>query len=315
MAQTTADARQVILLLHGIRTHAWWQGQVKPLLEAATGATVIPLKYGRFDLLRFWCPFGMCRRGPIDRLHHEIRDTLAGYKDHEVSIIAHSYGTYAISRILLEYGDIRMGRLILCGSVIPNDFPWSRMASQFATQPMRDGVVNDCGTKDIWPVLAKSTSWGFGSSGTYGFGSAQVTDRFHALPHSGYFDTKFVKKFWSPFMADGTIVPSAVERAGTGTPGWFALLELPYQWLSAALAVVLIGLGSWSFALSWTCRNVEAVGGVAACKNIDVQGITIRRTGTPNSPGNDNSDGVKVESGVAAGGNIKAGDIKIDNGP
>jgi pimeloyl-ACP methyl ester carboxylesterase len=313
---------QVILLIHGIRTHAWWMGAVKPLLEGAIGATVIPLKYGRFDLLRFWCPFGVCRNGPITRLHREIRDVLDQYQGCRLSVIAHSYGTYALARLLLDNSDVRLDRVILCGSIVPNQFPWSRITSQFAGQPMRGSVINECGTRDAWPVLAKAMTWGYGTSGTHGFGSAQVTDRFHALPHSGYFDKAFVKRYWLPFLARGEIMPSAVERAGTATPAWFQLLELPYKWLAVALAAFFIVSGSWSFVLpetakTWACKNIVAIGGVASCGDIEARDITI--TGKPSAADKaatnqaNGSGGVTAQGGIAAGGSIKSGHIKIGN--
>jgi pimeloyl-ACP methyl ester carboxylesterase len=266
---------QVVLLIHGIRTHAWWQGEVKGLIEEATGATVIPLKYGRFDLLRFWCPFGICRQGPIDRLHKDLRDAIHQFGGRPISAIAHSYGTYALARILLEHDDIELNRVILCGSIIANSFPWARIANQIKAREMRTAVVNDCGTRDIWPVLAASTTWGYGSSGTHGFGSVQVTDRIHAMPHSGYFDRKFVKKFWLPFIADGEIVASAVERAGTGTPGWFSLLELPYKWAVMVLAVLAIASTAWTILLSdrnWTGGTANGNAASSANQNMTING-------------------------------------------
>jgi pimeloyl-ACP methyl ester carboxylesterase len=313
--------KQVILLIHGIRTHAWWMGTVKAMIEKTSGATVIPLKYDYFDFFRFWCPFVICRQGPINRLHKDLRNAIKQFGERPISAIAHSYGTYALARILLEHDDIKLKRIVLCGSIIPNSFPWARIANQITSDEMRNAVLNDCGTQDIWPVLAKSTTWGYGSSGTHGFGSVQVTDRIHAMPHSGYFHKDFVKKFWLPFIASGEIVPSAVERAGTGTSWWFSLVELPYKWLAAALVVFVIAAGSWTFVLpdaakNWAC-NVVASGGVAACGNINAGNITItNKTGKPSQvpvPGTEVKGNVTAQDGVAAGGDIKAGDIKIES--
>lgn len=235
--------KQVVILIHGIRTRAWWQGPIKALVENEVGATVIPLKYGYFDLFRFWCPFGVCRSGPITQIHSNMRNIIHEYPDHLISVIAHSYGTFAVSRLLLENNDIRLHRLILSGSIIPNGYPWARISSQFLKKPMREAVINECGTMDIWPPLAKSTTWGYGNSGTNGFGSGQVTDRVHAMPHSGYLNKSFAKKYWVPFLKDGKIVQSAVESKGVGTPLWFSLLDLPWKWGGVVLLPVMIGLG------------------------------------------------------------------------
>ncbi len=309
---TKERKKQIVLLMHGIRTRAWWQGEVKALIEAEAGATVIPLKYGYFDVFRFWCPLGICRQGPIARLHKELRDTIREFAGHDISVIAHSYGTYALSHILLEHSDITLRRIILCGSIIPATFPWSRIAIQISDQPMRGAVLNECGTRDIWPILAAATSWGYGNSGTHGFGSVEVRDRIHAMPHGGYFDKAFVRKFWLPFLARGQIVASAVERAGTGTPWWFSVLALPWKWAAVAAVILVIASGSWIFALPE--GNVVALDGVAARGDIHVQDITIEgRSETSDEAPIDNgsSGNVTTNGGVAARGYIKAGMIKI----
>lgn len=229
------EKEHLVLLIHGIRTHAWWQGEVKALIEENTNAHVIPLKYGKFDLLRFWCPLNICRRGPIDRLHKELRSAIKLHNGGRITIIAHSYGTYALSHILLKHDDIQLHRIILCGSIIPTDFPWTRVAPQLTANQMRKSVINDCGTRDVWPVLAAATTWGYGSSGTHGFGSVQISDRVHVMPHSGYFNKAFVRKYWLPFIKNGDIIPSDAERRGESTKWWFSLLELPYKWAMVIL--------------------------------------------------------------------------------
>jgi len=67
-----AQSNLIVVLIHGIRTRAFWQGRMASIIQRETGATVIPLKYGYLDLLRFWCPFSICRRGPIERLRKQI---------------------------------------------------------------------------------------------------------------------------------------------------------------------------------------------------------------------------------------------------
>ena len=314
---------RIILLVHGIRTHAWWQGELRSLIEEKLDATVIPLKYGYFDVVRFWCPFGICRQGPIRRLHKDLREVINQFRDRDISIIAHSYGTYAISQILLEYEDIKLNSLVLCGSIIPASFPWARIKDQIKQTVMREAVLNECGTKDIWPVLATATTWGYGNSGTYGFGSPQVTDRTHAMPHSGYLNKEFASKFWLPFLKQGVIVVTAVERSGTGTPWWFSLLSVPWKWLVVVPFALLVVFGTFRYTVStsakqWACKNVTAIGGISACKDILVHDISINSSaasfGNTESNGGTGSGSVIAKGGVAAGGEIKANDTKIEVG-
>jgi hypothetical protein len=86
--------KTIVILIHGIRTAAWWQGRMASIIEREADATVIPLKYGYFDLLRFWWPLRMCRNGPIERLRKQIGGRIREqYKDCRLVVFAHSYGT------------------------------------------------------------------------------------------------------------------------------------------------------------------------------------------------------------------------------
>jgi pimeloyl-ACP methyl ester carboxylesterase len=239
----------VVILVHGIRTAAWWQGRVASIIQRETKATVIPLKYGYFDLLRFWCPFKVCRNGPIERLRKQIEGIRERYKGYRLVVIAHSYGTHALSRILMDNPHFKFNRIILCGSIIPENFDWMRIESQVTSRDKRDAIINECGIFDVWPVLAKSASWGYGASGTFGFGSFSVRDRFHPNKHSGYFTEDFVRQYWLPAVRGEPYDFSEVDVKGYGAPFWFNILRFPLRWVIAAglccalLAVVVLPLG------------------------------------------------------------------------
>ncbi|MEM1317955.1 MAG: hypothetical protein AAGF29_06800, partial [Pseudomonadota bacterium] len=161
---------RIVLLLHGIRTQAAWGEMVASVIETRRGMSAIPVKYGFFDTIRFLVPF-YTRTAPVKRFLREYRDIRRHNPNAEISIIAHSFGTYIVSTALRE-PDVKFGRVILCGSIVKDDFRVADIESKIASLP----VLNDCGTRDIWPVLAKSVTWGYGASGTFGFGTANVLD-------------------------------------------------------------------------------------------------------------------------------------------
>jgi hypothetical protein len=68
-----ATISEAVLLVHGIRDFAEWQSIVSNALADLPRITIIPLKYGRFDALRFWCPL-WTRRRPIKKLLWRMRD-------------------------------------------------------------------------------------------------------------------------------------------------------------------------------------------------------------------------------------------------
>ena len=239
------DGYQVVLLIHGIRTQADWGPMVQSKLEVPGQIDVIPIRYGYFDAFRFWFPF-WTRNKPIERVYEQIRVALQKYRrshpDAKLSIIAHSFGTYIIGEILKRGFDLQIDRLLLCGSVLPQGFLWHQYQGRFAD----DKVVNECGKADVWPVLAQSASWGYGASGTHGFGAVLVKDRFHAGGHGQYFDSGFVEKYWEPFIRRGEYRGTAFETKMPPTPWWLSVLGiLPLQWMIVALIVLALALATW----------------------------------------------------------------------
>jgi len=227
----------VVILIHGIRTAAWWQNRVASMIESETSATVIPIKYGYFDLLRFWCPFGICRSGPVEKLRQQIEGIAKNYPDRPLIVFAHSYGTYALTRVILQNPYFRFDRIILCGSVVPSTFDWRAVEDQIRGTEKRNAIINECGTRDIWPVMAQSITWGYGATGTYGFGTFNVRDRFHHIAHSDFFADEFARKYWIPLVKGDKVSFSDEDVKGGGTPGWFNLLRLPLKWIVPAAAV------------------------------------------------------------------------------
>lgn len=228
--------KTVVILIHGIRTHAEWQEKIPEWLDLGPDTIVKPIGYGRFDLLRFLSPFGT-RQKPIDILTREIDSLVAQYPSHAYRrvVIAHSFGTYAISKILEARPSIEIDDLLLCGSIVRSDYDWIQISKQ-----VNGTIVNDCGRRDIWPVVARSVTWGYGATGTYGFNTHTVTNRFHSIGHSEFFSKSFVREFWRPFVQDSTIAPSHVGSNIVRSPWYFSLFEPRLRWVLLFVLLLFI---------------------------------------------------------------------------
>ncbi len=179
----------------------------------------------------FWFPI-ITRRFAIRHIVNELRDVRTQYPNHKISVVAHSFGTYAITKILQKEPDINLYRLILCGSIVKKRYRWDSLARYPA-----GGVQNLCGTKDVWPVFAYALSWGYGPSGTFGFGTNRVNDAYFDSGHSGFFDAAFIQQFWLPFLENGTDVDPKTRRRTP--PVVLSLL--------GAVPFLEIGLAIWLF--------------------------------------------------------------------
>ena len=206
----------VVVLVHGIRDHALWQNQIG-LKLSKEGFKVERTNYGRLNLIEFLTPIGYFRRRAVGSVWKQIRMVRQKYGVASISVIAHSFGTYVISRMMREEFDIKFNRVIFCGSVVKYDFPFEQVNSRFC-----DPILNDVGTRDVWPAMAESVTLGYGSAGTYGFHRPLVLDRWHNGAGHNFFlkDDRFCEKFWIPFLRDGTVELGAVTPE---EPRWWII--------------------------------------------------------------------------------------------
>lgn len=202
-AQAPKDGLHVVILIHGIRDYALWQANIRA--ELSSLFTVESTNYGRFDLIRFILPVKHFRNRAIQTVWKQIRDIRRQYPTARYSFVAHSFGTYVLAHIIANEFDFVAERLVFCGSVLPYDFPFEQFAERFKTP-----ILNEVGTRDIWPALAESVTWGYGSAGTYGFRRPRVHDRWHAGARHGYFlNREFCRRYWVPFLTAGEIEGTA----------------------------------------------------------------------------------------------------------
>lgn len=232
----------IIVLIHGIRTQGSWGEMVAAVLENTGPVKVIPVKYGYLDVFRFLSPL-FTRKEPIRKIVRELRDIRAANPTAQISVIAHSFGTYAIMKALKER-EIKLYRLLFCGSIIPESF----RRADFEGQLGNDDILNECGTHDIWPAIAKSVTWGYGASGTFGFGTVGVRDRYHKLGHSDYFNKSFVEKYWAPFLLRGEVVPTKWEEERSSPPWWQSMVAwFPFKYIILSILAFFIALSVYIF--------------------------------------------------------------------
>lgn len=226
----------VIVLIHGIRDFALWQVSIGETLKKA-GFVVEHANYGRFNLIEFLTPIPYFRKKAIERVEHQLRIVRDKHKDADISLIAHSFGTYVAAHILSKAFDWRFHRIILCGSVLWRHYPFEHTKGRFT-----DPILNDVGSRDIWPAFAESITFGYGSIGTYGFLGPYVYDRWHNGAYHGYFLTsEFCETFWVPFLRDGTEAPAASVPE---EPRWWLKLISIFK-IRYVLIVFVAALIAW----------------------------------------------------------------------
>jgi pimeloyl-ACP methyl ester carboxylesterase len=187
---------RAVISLHGIRTTGVWQKNLGPELALA-GFIPYALDYGIFPLYKLMS---------AENLHEQVEWLLGEYDRIRVesgcarpSVVAHSFGTLQVARLLEKHSQVDFDKVIFAASIVPADFRWGELLDK---QRVR-WVLNDYGGKDLWPKLAQRLICEAGSSGTTGFAAKhpslhQVRNPFHK--HSDYFAYSSFRYRWLPTL-------------------------------------------------------------------------------------------------------------------
>jgi alpha-beta hydrolase superfamily lysophospholipase len=132
----------LVVLVHGIRTRAAWLHSMRNALEAR-GFTVEYAGYGVFGLPQFLLPTEMLRKRPITRVRRRLDAAISINKPKKTSIIAHSFGSYIVAGLLREK-KYKFHRVIFCGSVVSQDFPFHECLECFDPP-----IINEVGSSDV----------------------------------------------------------------------------------------------------------------------------------------------------------------------
>lgn len=239
--------KYLIILVHGIRDPAFWNKRLKELFEThADNVFVAPIKTDVVDVFRFISPTTGLRRKFVEDVRTKINGLVFSdqFKNRKKIIIAHSFGTYIVSKILDENTNIKIDKLIMCGNIVRNDFRWERIR-KLNFRDHGDGVgtdhaiINDFSPNDIWPVLAEACAFGYGNGGSKGIGDpSSVFDRQHSIKHGDYLDTEFADKYWVPFIFyDLIIEEDTIESAEIKAPWHFIFTRIPINFMGLALCL------------------------------------------------------------------------------
>ena len=239
--KNTVQVKHVVILIHGIRDFGSWCQRVEKELASDAVKVYMP-KFGWVSPLWFVNPCYRARK-PMEEVSRAFVAVRQQFPDAQVSVVAHSFGTHLFTRFLHDHHDIRVSRVILCGSVVKQNYNWGLIADQIGPRddPQRcKWIVNDCGSRDIWPAVGSSVAWWrYGNAGTDGFSSAYVTNRYHEGGHSLFFKGEFIRKYWKPFIEKGDIIAGVGEQ-GARIPCWVRILQkIPFI---PQILMLLIGL-------------------------------------------------------------------------
>jgi len=240
-----------VLALHGMNTRGAWQEEFNWRVSTAYGRSV-PVAIYKYGLVRpgaIWRP-SLDRK--VNKLIAKIQvlagdaggNGFAGRPD----IVAHSLGTWLIGHALQQYPSLKVGRVILTGSILRPDFDWGKLL----VRGQVEAVLNHYGSRDSLSGIAQLFIPDSGPSGKRGFNPGPDITQVCApqFGHSDFFTRENLPNVfsavWQPFLNDQISIGAAAE---TETPKWFPTIW-PFR---ATLLPLMLLVLYWAILAGLAC--------------------------------------------------------------
>ncbi|GLX15447.1 hypothetical protein Pstr01_36860 [Pseudomonas straminea] len=178
-----------LIVIHGMNSRAKWQEAFSWEIanRLSYSAPVLIYKYGwaTIDVFARWLHDRLARRLG-ERMRIAIAEAQKSRLPDRPDIIAHSFGTLLLSRVLEnpEFADLKFGRIITAASIVRPDFDWDRLIAQGRVE----AVLNHVGGQDRAVPFAQYAIPGAGPGGKVGYLAASTLNvRAEEYGHSGFF--------------------------------------------------------------------------------------------------------------------------------
>jgi len=208
-----------VLVLHGMNTKGTWQEELSWLISRSY-RHMVPVAIYKYGEIRQGVFFRWRQRQLRDKVIAKIK-VLCGQSDDagygpRPDVIAHSFGTWLIAHALQHDKDVRIGRLILLGSVVRPDFDWQSLIGAGQVE----AVLNHGATRDEWVPLAQWFIPDAGAGGIHGFPSPVTNIAAQGFRHSDYFAPEdrmrsIFRSVWSKFLSWESVPAIDSEFAAT----------------------------------------------------------------------------------------------------
>lgn len=196
------NSHKALITVHGIRTYAEWNAEVAHI-SSSSGWIFAPFTFGFFDIAQL--ANASERNLIVDRFRSHINDIVDKYSC-DVSVIAHSFGTYVVAKYLLGFDipPVSIDTLILTGSILSESLDLDQFRGRAAV------IVNEVAPNDDIVQWARAaTLWRddlVGKSGMSGFikPSSRLEQRTSQIfDHNNVIKRDVVTKRWMPLLEAG----------------------------------------------------------------------------------------------------------------
>jgi hypothetical protein len=193
----------VLVSIHGLLSKASWNAEISPIASSQNWVFA-PFLYDDVNTPDLLINEPKAKQ-VVERFREWIYDIQSRYQ-HNISVIAHSFGTYILARYICGFSEflpIRLNAAILTGSILNEDFDWENHRGVRIGQ-----VLNEVAPNDQWVKHMPKLKWIYsdplyGKSGVVGFKKpcdivVQMTNEI--FDHNNVIKRDVIERHWMPFL-------------------------------------------------------------------------------------------------------------------
>jgi hypothetical protein len=201
------EKKGILVSIHGLLSRAEWNTEIAPIASSQDWIFA-PYTYNtnKPDLL--------FRPGKRFDVLEDFREWIYGLQDRfegDISIIAHSFGTYIIGAYLEGFGvdecpPVSFNTIILTGSILTENFDWEKyrglsVGSVYNTIAPNDEFVKYMPETELKRFIGMSNT--FGQAGINGFKNESpmlTQNSFEIFSHTNTIKRDIIEQKWMPFL-------------------------------------------------------------------------------------------------------------------
>ncbi|HSZ84603.1 MAG TPA: hypothetical protein VK787_01160 [Puia sp.] len=194
----------VVSSIHGFKSHGKWQTKLADILTTKK----IPGKSFDYGYQFLSCLNPGFRKMLVKNFYHDYCLLLQN-RDYKIdtrnplrrpSVIAHSLGSFILCKAMMKYPDIRFDKIILCGSIVHEDFNWDLLFKRNQVHFVRNEFSSSDKIVRWGWLLSLNRKCRSGRKGFLRSASFFNQEEFEYFDHSSFFEGGHINKYWIPFL-------------------------------------------------------------------------------------------------------------------
>ena len=194
----------ILVSIHGLLSQASWNAELAPIASSQNWIFA-PFLYCDVNSPLLLLDKDKAKQ-VVERFREWVYDIQCRYANNNISVIAHSFGTYILASYISGFDKflpIRLNTAILTGSILNADFDWEKHRGVRIAKVLNEVAPNDQWVKHMPKLDWITTNPLYGNSGVVGFRKPcdiviQLSNEI--FDHNNVIKRDVIERHWMPFL-------------------------------------------------------------------------------------------------------------------